>query len=82
MLVLTQYNPPFWSPLRNPKTPLLWVLPDNDKAVMPHTQRRSVEYYGCDVIEAYEAAHNVMMDADHEKIAKQIHHWLITQGIQ
>lgn len=77
--VLLQYNPLQWQPLRHPKTPLLWILPEKDGAVSPYTQRRSIKFYDADVISVEGAGHNVMMEQNHEEIARQIHDWLVSK---
>ncbi|MEL6526631.1 MAG: alpha/beta fold hydrolase [Chloroflexota bacterium] len=76
MLVTLQHNPPLWQPLKNPRTPILWIIPENDNAVLPRTQKRSAEFYDADVIHVAGAAHNVMMDTNYADIARQIDTWL------
>jgi pimeloyl-ACP methyl ester carboxylesterase len=74
-LVLLQYNPLMWQPPRNIKTPLLWILPEADRAVLPSTQARSAAYYGADVIRVPGAAHNVMMEQ--KSVVPQLYGWLM-----
>lgn len=76
MMVLWQYNPLQWQPLRNPQTPLLWIVPEKDRAVIPSAQRRSARFYNADVIDVPGAGHNVMMEATHKDTALKIHEWL------
>jgi pimeloyl-ACP methyl ester carboxylesterase len=80
MWVLLQYNPPLWRPKQNPRTPLLWLIPDADLAVVPANQARSAAFYKADVIHAPGAAHNLMMDANHAALAGQINEWLVMKA--
>ena len=79
--VLLQYNPLMWRPRKNPATPLLWLIPDADGAVLPVTQKRSAAFYGAETIHVPGAGHNLMMEANHEDLANQIHEWLVARGI-
>jgi len=74
--VLVQYNPIMWQPRRHVKTPMLWLIPGQDRAVLPSTQRRSARFYGAQVIEIPEGAHNLMMEPNHAELAEQIEAWL------
>lgn len=79
--VLLQYNPLMWRPKENPNTPLLWMIPDADNAVLPGTQTRSAAFYGADTIHVPGAGHNLMMESNHEDLANQIHEWLVAKGV-
>lgn len=81
MWVLLQYLPLLWTPLRNPRTPLLWMIPDADHAVLPGAQTRSARFYGADTIHVPGAGHNVMMEPNHVELAHQIHEWLLAKGV-
>lgn len=74
--VLAQYNPFFWQPPRNVKTPMLWMIPGKDCAVLPSTQQRSAAFYGANIIHVPEGAHNLMMEPNHTELADQIEAWL------
>jgi pimeloyl-ACP methyl ester carboxylesterase len=79
MWVLLQYNPLQWQPKQNPRTPLLWLIPDADLAVVPAMQARSAAFYGADIIHVPGAGHNLMMESTHEQIAESIHEWMVKQ---
>jgi pimeloyl-ACP methyl ester carboxylesterase len=81
MWVLLQYLPLLWTPLKNPRTPLLWMIPDSDHAVLPGTQARSARFYHADTIHVPGAGHNVMMEPDHVELAGRIHEWLVAKGV-
>lgn len=81
MLVLLNHNPITWRPKRNPKTPFLWLIPGSDKAVHSYTQERSARFYNADVIHVDDAGHNLMMEHNHEALARNIHEWLIQKSI-
>ena len=76
--VLLQYNPLLWQPKKTPTTPLLWIIPEEDHAVLASTQTRSARFYNADVIRAPQAGHNVMIERDHQALADQIDVWLQT----
>ncbi len=78
--VLAQYNPILWQPPRKVKTPMLWLIPGKDRAVLPSTQRRSARFYDAHIIDVPEGAHNLMMEPNHAELAEQIEAWL-TQTI-
>lgn len=80
--VLVQYNQLMWHPKKNPQTPLLWIVPEEDKAVRADAQARSARFYDADVIPVPEAAHNVMMEPNHRDTATKIHEWFVQQGIE
>jgi pimeloyl-ACP methyl ester carboxylesterase len=81
-LVLLQYNPPIWRPKKNLKTPLLWLIPEADRAVAASTQKRSADFYDADTIHVPGAGHNVMMERNHEELANNIHEWLVAKEIE
>jgi len=74
--VLIQYNPILWQPRRDIKTPMLWLIPGKDQAVLPSTQARSARFYGAKIIDVPEGAHNLMMEPNHSELAEKIEAWL------
>ena len=77
-LVLNQHNPPLWRPLRNPKTPMLWLSAERDAVVSLKGARKSAEFYGADFRVIDDAGHNLMMEKNYAETAQEIHHWLTT----
>jgi len=75
-LVLNQHNPPFWRPLKNPKTPILWVGAEKDAVVSIRGARRSAEFYGAEFALIENAGHNLMMEANYEKSLSVVEDWL------
>lgn len=75
-LVLNQHNPPFWRPLRAPKTPLLWVAAGADGVVTPRGARKSAAFYGAHFQLVEGDGHNLMMEAHEAETAEMISDWL------
>lgn len=75
-LVLNQHNPPFWRPLRAPKTPMLWLGAERDAVVSLKGARASAEFYGADFLCIADAGHNLMMESNHKETALKIDSWL------
>jgi pimeloyl-ACP methyl ester carboxylesterase len=81
-LVLFQYNPPFWSPVAQTKTPLLWLAGEKDLLISESAERRSAAYYGAKYSVIGGAGHNLMLERSYRETAKSVHNWLVEQGIQ
>jgi len=81
-LVMYQHNPPLWYPPQRVQTPMLWLAGEKDAVVGEAAERRSAAYYQADYHVLRGAAHNLMMEANHGEIARYIHDWLISQGIE
>jgi pimeloyl-ACP methyl ester carboxylesterase len=79
--VLAQYNPPFWSPPRQRRTPLLWLAGANDTLISEPEERRSAAHYGAEYIVIPDAGHNIMMEKHHGETAERIHRWLEARKI-
>jgi pimeloyl-ACP methyl ester carboxylesterase len=81
-LVLYQHNPPFWSPPREVKTPLLWLAAAEDALMSEASQYRSATYYGADYRVIEGAGHNLMLDYNACETAEGIHRWLSDRGVE
>jgi pimeloyl-ACP methyl ester carboxylesterase len=81
LIVGWQHNPPFWSPAKEVKTPMLWLAGENDAVISEKAERRSATYYGAEYHVIPEAGHNLMMEHNYQETARQIHDWLIKQDI-
>lgn len=79
-LVLSQHNPPLWSPKRGVKSPMLWVAGENDAVVSLAGARRSAAFYGADFLVAPGGGHNLMMEAANADTAAQIAAWLLAKA--
>jgi pimeloyl-ACP methyl ester carboxylesterase len=75
-LVLSQHNPPQWSPKREVISPMLWVAGEKDAVVSLKGARKSAAYYGADLMIAPNAGHNLMMEANNVDTARRIEAWL------
>jgi pimeloyl-ACP methyl ester carboxylesterase len=80
-LILYQHNPPFWSPAKQVKTPMLWLAGEEDAVISEAAEQRSAAHYGADYIVVEKAGHNLMMEHNYQQTAEIIHHWLIQQGV-
>jgi pimeloyl-ACP methyl ester carboxylesterase len=74
--VLLQYNPPFWRPARQIKTPLLWLAGTADRLIPEAAEKWSADYYGATYITVAEAGHDVMLEKRSSEAVKVIHAWL------
>lgn len=75
-LVLNQHNPPLWRPLRDPKTPVLWLGAERDAVVSLQGARKSAEFYGAEFLLIEGAGHNLMMEKNYSETALKIDSWL------
>ncbi len=74
--VLLQYNPLFWRPAQQVKTPMLWLAGEAD-AVIPETgEKKSAAYYGATYLPVAEAGHNIMMEKRAYEAIQAVHEWL------
>ncbi|MBN2118000.1 MAG: alpha/beta hydrolase [Anaerolineales bacterium] len=81
-LVLAQYNPLLWSPVRRTSIPLLWLAGTADALISEPESRRSAEHYQAKYVAVPEAGHNLMMEKSYQKTAEIIHEWLVRQGVK
>jgi pimeloyl-ACP methyl ester carboxylesterase len=81
VLVLAQHNPPFWSPPKGVKTPLLWLAGEVDAVIGERLERRSAAYYQAEYVLIEQAGHNLMMAHNYRQTAETIHCWLVKQRI-
>jgi pimeloyl-ACP methyl ester carboxylesterase len=81
-LVLYQHNPPFWYPPERVRTPLLWIVGEDDPLLVESAERRSAAHYGAEYIVAARARHNVMMEHNYRQSAERIHSWLVGRGVK
>lgn len=75
-LVLYQHNPPFWSPPRPVRTPLMLVAGGLDAVCLEPALRRAATFYGAAYVVDPRSGHNLMMDGDYRATAARIHDWL------
>lgn len=75
-LVLNQHNPPLWRPMKNPKTPMLWVAAENDAVVSLSGAKKSAAFYGADFLSVPNTGHNMMMERSFRETALGIDNWL------
>jgi pimeloyl-ACP methyl ester carboxylesterase len=80
-LVLTQHNPPLWSPKKNVKTPMLWLAGEKDAVISLNGARKSAQFYGADFVSVPDAGHNLMMERDYVAQAQRIDAWLSSKGL-
>lgn len=82
LLILLQYNPPFWRPPEQIRTPMLWLAAEADTLISEPRQRRSAKHYKADYVVVAGAGHDVMVERGYRQTAKLIHNWLVQQGIE
>jgi len=80
-LVLSQHNPPKWTPKPKPVTPMLWVAGERDAVITLKGSRRSAAFYGADFHVVRGAAHNLMMEKSNAETAAYIDGWLTGRGL-
>ena len=76
-VVLNQHNPPFWRPLANPKTPMLWLGAEKDAVISLDGARKSAAFYGAEFALIENAGHNLMMEWNYRETAMLLHDWLL-----
>jgi pimeloyl-ACP methyl ester carboxylesterase len=82
LLVLWQYNPLFWSPVKQTSIPLLWLAGAADALISEPEARRSAAYYQAEYVAVSGAGHNLMMEKSYRETAETIHKWLDQRGIR
>ncbi len=82
IIVMSQHNPPFWSPPEQVQTPLLWLAGEADAVIGEAAERRSAAYYQADYILVEQAGHNLMMEHNYRQTLETIHNWLVEQGVE
>lgn len=75
-LVLNQHNPPLWRPLRDLKTPILWLGAELDAVVSLKGAQRSAEFYGAEFQLIEGVGHNLMMEKNFRETALKVDRWL------
>ncbi len=75
-LVTMQHRPPYWEPLAQVNTPMLWLAAAKDKVVSLDGTKHSAAHYKADLHIVENAAHNLMMEHNHQQTAQHIHTWL------
>jgi pimeloyl-ACP methyl ester carboxylesterase len=78
LLVLMQYQPPFWEPARPETltTRLLWLAGGADAVIPERVERRSAAYYGAEYVVVEGTGHDLMLERSGRSTAEQIHAWL------
>ena len=79
--VVVQYNPPFWRPAQQVKTPMLWLAGDADTLISEAEEKKSAAHYGATYVVIPESGHNVMMEKRFRETAVIVHEWLIEQNL-
>lgn len=75
-VVLSQHNPPLWSPKRDVASPMLWIAGERDAVITLEGSRRSAAFYGADFLPVAAAGHNLMMEKSYVETANAIDVWL------
>lgn len=81
-LVLAQYNPLLWSPVKVTSIPLLWLAGAADVLITEAESCRSAAHYRAEYVVIPEAGHNLMMEKSYRETAQTIHKWLDRTGIK
>ncbi len=81
LLVLLQHNPPFWTPPKQVRTPLLWISAGQDAFRPLRDPRGDAQAYGATYLSVSGAGHNLMMERSAEQTACAIHEWLVKQSV-
>ena len=63
------------------QTPVLVVGAERDNIFTVNEQRSTARKYNAQCVIIKNQAHNLMMEPDHREIARYIHDWLVSQGI-
>lgn len=79
-LVLSQHNPPLWSPKRQVRTPMLWLAGEQDAVITLKGAERSARFYGAKFHLVRNAGHNLMMQGNNAETLGLIDDWLTGQG--
>ncbi len=82
LLVLFQHNPPFWSPPKEIRTPLLWMAPDHDTLMKVGPSLRSAKVLGAEAEVIPDTAHDLMFDRRSPLTIQRIHDWLLEAGVR
>jgi pimeloyl-ACP methyl ester carboxylesterase len=75
-IVLSQHNPPMWSPKKNLKSPVLWVAGEQDAVITLAGARRSAEFYNAKFLSVPDAGHNLMMEHNSAATLDAVESWL------
>jgi pimeloyl-ACP methyl ester carboxylesterase len=81
-LVLCQYNPLLWSPVKHTSIPLLWLAGAADALISEPESQRSAAHYQAKYVAVPGAGQNLMMEKSYRETAEIIHEWLVRQGIK
>lgn len=81
LLVVLQYQPPFWKPPLATKTPLLWVAGSHDGITPEPLHRASAADYGVEYHLVPDGGHDLMLDKSFRATAEAIQRWLLKQSI-
>jgi alpha-beta hydrolase superfamily lysophospholipase len=63
------------------KTPLLVIGAQNDNVIFPKMVQATARAYGTQAVMFPDIAHDVMLEAGWEKVAKRILDWLAEKGL-
>lgn len=81
VLVLLQYNPPFWKPAAQTHTPLLWLAGGGDILIRETAERHAARHYQAKYHLVPGEGHNLMMEKSYRETAAAVHEWLASQGV-
>ena len=80
-MVLSEHNPPEWTPKENLATPMLWVAAEKDAVISLKGARDSAAFYGAALMVIPGAGHNLMMEHNQAQTLAQIEAWLSAKGL-
>jgi pimeloyl-ACP methyl ester carboxylesterase len=81
VLAVMQHNPPFWTPAKAIKPPMLVLAGEIDQVVSVNGLRATAEHYKATFQLITDAAHNLMHEHNYEDTAEHVHRWLVEQQI-
>lgn len=81
LLIILQYQPPFWRPPLDTRTPILWLGGSHDAITYEQVHRASAADYGADYVMVEGAGHDLMLEKSSHQTAESIRQWLVSRGI-
>jgi pimeloyl-ACP methyl ester carboxylesterase len=80
-LVMSQHQPPIWSPPKDLELPMLWLDGEKDVLLSRRGARRSASFYGAKYVMVRGAGHDLMLERSYRRTAETIHDWLTEQEL-
>jgi pimeloyl-ACP methyl ester carboxylesterase len=81
LLIVLQYQPPFWKPPLHTRTPILWLGGSKDVITYEPVHRASAVDYGADYLMVEKAGHDLMLEKNSRQTAESVHTWLAGKKI-